>query len=137
MFWVALGPPCSAWVFSSWGERGLLFLVELGLLIVLASLVAEHKFYAFGLQQFCGMWVQHLQLMGSRARDQCMWYTDVVVSRHVGSSLTRDWTHIPRTGRQILNHWPQGSPSRILFYDCIIGCSSILLSCFHFLFIMN
>ena len=31
-----------------------IFLVVMGLLIELASLVAEHKFYAFGRQQFCG-----------------------------------------------------------------------------------
>ena len=32
-----------AWAFSSCGERGLLFIVVHGLLIVVASLVAEHR----------------------------------------------------------------------------------------------
>ena len=33
---------CSAWAFSSCDERGLLFIAVRGLLIVVASLVAEH-----------------------------------------------------------------------------------------------
>ena len=37
-----LGLRCCAWAFSSCGERGLLFLAVCGLLIVVASLVAEH-----------------------------------------------------------------------------------------------
>ena len=42
LFMAALGLHCCAWAFSSCGERGLLFFVVLGLLIVVASLVAEH-----------------------------------------------------------------------------------------------
>ena len=38
----ALGPCCCARTFSSCGKRGLLFLVVRRLLIVVASLVAEH-----------------------------------------------------------------------------------------------
>ena len=38
----ALGLPCCARAFSSCGEWGLLFLAVHGLLIVVASLVAEH-----------------------------------------------------------------------------------------------
>ena len=37
-----LGLCCRAWAFSSCGERGLLFVVVCGLLIAVASLVAEH-----------------------------------------------------------------------------------------------
>ena len=33
---------CCVWAFSSCGERGLLFVAVRGLLIALASLVAEH-----------------------------------------------------------------------------------------------
>ena len=51
------------WVFSSCGERGLLFVVVRGLLIVVASLVAEHALLgarasvvvACGLRS-CGTW---------------------------------------------------------------------------------
>ena len=42
LFLSALGLRCCAWVFSSCGEQGLLFVVVHGLLIAVASLVAEH-----------------------------------------------------------------------------------------------
>ena len=44
-FWggAALGLRCCAWAFSSCGEWGLLFIVVCGLLIAVASLVAEHR----------------------------------------------------------------------------------------------
>ena len=42
LFLAALGPRCCVWAFSSCGERGLLFIAVHGLLIVVASLVAEH-----------------------------------------------------------------------------------------------
>ena len=42
LFLAVLGLHCCAQVFSSCGERGLLFVVVHGLLIAVASLVAEH-----------------------------------------------------------------------------------------------
>ena len=42
LFLVALGLRCCARAFSSCGEQGLLFVVVRGLLIAVASLVAEH-----------------------------------------------------------------------------------------------
>ena len=42
LFLAALGLHCSAQAFSSCGERGLLFVAVHGLLIAVASLVAEH-----------------------------------------------------------------------------------------------
>ena len=42
LFLAALGLHCCPWAFSSCGERGLLFVVVCGLLIAVASLVAEH-----------------------------------------------------------------------------------------------
>ena len=47
-------------------------------------LVAEHGLQVRGLQQ--------------------LWHMDLVAPQHVGSSRTRDLTHVPCTGRQILNH---------------------------------
>ena len=41
-FLSALGLGCCVWAFLSWGEQGLLFVAVRGLLIVVASLVAEH-----------------------------------------------------------------------------------------------
>ena len=40
-FFAALSLRCCARAFSSWGERGLLFVAVRGLLIVVASLVVE------------------------------------------------------------------------------------------------
>ena len=42
LFLAALGLRCCAWAFSSCGEQGLLSLAVCGLLIAVASLVAEH-----------------------------------------------------------------------------------------------
>ena len=54
-------------VFSSWGEQGLFFVAVHGFLIVVASLVAEHRLYSAG-----------LVVVGTRALG------------HLGSSETRD-----------------------------------------------
>ena len=43
LFFAALGLRCCARAFSSWGERGLLFVTVRGLLTAVASLVAEHR----------------------------------------------------------------------------------------------
>ena len=42
LFLAMLGLRCCAWAFSSCGKQGLLFIVVHGLLIAVASLVAEH-----------------------------------------------------------------------------------------------
>ena len=49
-FLAALGLHCCARAFSSCGEWGLLFVAVHGLLVVVASLVAEHRLYVHGLQ---------------------------------------------------------------------------------------
>ena len=43
----ALGLRCCAWAFSSCGEQGLLFVAVRGLLIAVASLVAELRLAAW------------------------------------------------------------------------------------------
>ena len=50
LFLAVLGLRCCARVFSSCGEPGLLFVAVRRLLIVVASLVAEHGLQARGLQ---------------------------------------------------------------------------------------
>ena len=49
LFLAAWGLRCCARAFSSCGERGLLFVAVCGLLIAVASLVAEHGLEARGL----------------------------------------------------------------------------------------
>ena len=50
LFLAVLGLRCCVWAFSSCGERELLFFAVRGLLIVVASLLAEHGLWARGLQ---------------------------------------------------------------------------------------
>ena len=50
LFLAALGLCCCKQAFSSCGEWGLLFVAVHGLLIAVASLVAEHRLQAHGLQ---------------------------------------------------------------------------------------
>ena len=75
---------------GSCGEWGLLFVAVRGLLIGVASLVAEHGSRHMG--------------FSSCMRVQQLWLTGLVAPRHVGSSRTRARTHVPCIGRWILNH---------------------------------
>ena len=51
LFMAVLGLCCCTWAFSSCGKQGLLFIAVCGLLIVVASLVAEHGLQTHELQQ--------------------------------------------------------------------------------------
>ena len=82
VFVTALGLPCSAWVFSSCSEQGLLFVVVWGFLIAVASLVSEHRLPTRGLQS--------LWFPVSRAGAQKPRRTGLVASWHEGSSWIRD-----------------------------------------------
>ena len=46
-----------------------------------------------------------LQSMVSGAHAQEFWYTGLVAPHHMRSSQTRNQTHAPWIGRQILSHW--------------------------------
>ena len=59
LFLAVLGLCCCAWAFSSCSERGLLFVAVCRLLIVMASLVAEHR-----------LQVRRLRSCGSRALER-------------------------------------------------------------------
>ena len=94
---------CLRWVFvaARWlslvaASRGYSFVAVRGLLIAVASLVAEHGLQVHGLQQ--------LWHAASRAQAQQMWHTGLVAPRHVGSSWIRAQTRIPCIGRRIPNH---------------------------------
>ena len=52
-----------------------------------------------------GAWHQRLQLTGCKhGLSSCVWHMHLVALRHVESSWTRDQTHVPCIGRQILIH---------------------------------
>ena len=78
-----LGLRFCARAFSSCGKRGPLFIAVRGPLTIAASR--------------CGA-------QAPVAQAQQLWLTGLVAPRHVGSSQTRAWTHVPCIGRQILNH---------------------------------
>ena len=52
-----------------------------------------------------GMWASLVAAHGLRARAQELWHTGLVAFWYVESSRIRDRTHVPCTGRRILNHW--------------------------------
>ena len=88
MYLVVLGLCCCAWPFSSCGERGLLFLVVLGFLIVVAS------FPCCGAQAL-GTWLHQLWLgsCGSWALKHILSSCGprvLVAPWHVGSAWIRD-----------------------------------------------
>ena len=73
----ALGLRCCVWAFSNFDEHRLLFVGVLGLLVVAASLVPEHRPWVRGLQ--------YLQHEGSVVVGH-----GLVSQWHVGSSQIRD-----------------------------------------------
>ena len=68
-------------------------------LLLLWSMGSRHMGFSS-----CGTRAQQLWLTGSRAQAQQSWHMGLLVLGHVGSSWTRNRTHVPCIGRQILNH---------------------------------
>ena len=57
-------------------------------------------------------------------RAQWLWCTGLVTLRHVGSSQTRDWTHVPALKGEFLTTWP---PGRSVFWSYNVeSCACIL-----------
>ena len=81
-----------------------------------ASLVLEPGFW--------GSWAQWLRFLDSKVQAQWLWPTGLVAPPHVGSSWTRDGTHVSCIGRQVLHH--QGSPA--LFFFCLFVCFLVLFT---------
>ena len=71
-------------------------------------------------------------LAGSRAQAQYLWRTGLAALWHVGSSQTRDRTHIPCTDRQILNHYTTREVP-CLFSFAFTICFGALFLIFFFL----
>ena len=67
-----------------------------------ASHVAEHRLQ--------GSWAQQLHHSGSGAQTQQLWCTGLVALQHVGSSRTRDQTHVPALQGGLLVTVPSGKP---------------------------
>ena len=102
LFLAALGLCCCVWAFSSCGEQGLLFLLRW--LLLLQSAGSRHAGFSS-----CGTWAsvvvaRRLSSCGSRALERRLSSCGLVALRPVGSSWTRDRTHVPCIDRWILNH---------------------------------
>ena len=92
-FWLCCVFIAALWLSLVTVIGGYSLIVVHGLLIAVASLVAGHIF------------------QGSQAWQ--LWHMGLVALWHVGSSQTRDQTHVPCIGRQILNQWTtRGSPEQ-------------------------
>ena len=79
--------------FSNCGEEGLLSVV-CGLLIAVASLVAEPGFWVCGPQQ---LWYTGSVVVAHRLES-----TGLAAPKRVGPSQTRNQTYVPCIGRRIL-----------------------------------
>ena len=118
-----------------------------GLLIVVASLVAEHRFQvhelqylwlagskALELQQLSTrvhwLWLrgprarrhQQLGCVGSRGRAQQMWHMGSAAPKYVKSSWTRDGTCVPCISRQSPIHYTTRKVLSFLFYSKNLFC---------------
>jgi len=96
---VVLGLRCFAWAFSSRSERVLLF--------------------------SRGSWASHCG-GSSCCRAQAVEHgvsSCGVVPRHVESSQTRDWTHVPCIGRWTPRHWTMGKSQLCFFFFFGTPCS--------------
>ena len=102
-------------LFSSCGERGLLFIAERGLLIGWLLLLQSTDSRRAGFSS-CGIRAQQLWLAGSRVQAQQLWRTGLVAPQHVGSSRSRTRTHVPCIGRQILNHCATREARQFFFF---------------------
>ena len=104
-FLSALGLLCCTRTFSSCGKRGLVFLVVHGLLIVVASLVAEHGLQACRLQQ-----LQHTGSVAVVHGPQSA-QASVVVARGLSICITRALGHtgFSSCGVQAQQLWLTGS----------------------------
>ena len=116
-----------------------LFLAALGLHCFIAacglSLVAASGGYSslrwagFSLRWLLLLWSTGCRPVGSVAV-ACGLYSagsvvvehGLVTPQHVGSSRTRDQTHVPCIGRRILNHCAtrEGKPLKVMFYVSIL-----------------
>ena len=70
-------------------------------LLLLLSMGSRHAGF-----RSCGAWaLRCVGFSSCSTRAQWLWRTGFVAPQHVGSSWTRDRTHVPCIGRRILNHW--------------------------------
>ena len=102
-FWLCWVLLAAGGLFSNCSKQGYSLVALLGLLIAVASHVAEHGLWMHGLH--------YLWLPGSRAQTQSLRHTSLFALQHVGSPHARDWTGVPCIA---VDH--QGSPRAIVLH---------------------
>ena len=115
LFLAVLGLCCCCVGFSPVvASKGYSIAVAHGLLIAVASCCRSQ---ALGHSDFSSRsrWAQKLWFPGSRAQATQLWRTGLVAPQHVGSSWTRDWTHVSCIGRWILYHWTTREAPLVVF----------------------
>ena len=112
LFWTALGL-----CFWNWHENfsscGWVFVSGTGMRISLV--VASEGYSSLQHTGFSWWWLLLLWSPGSRLVGSVLMAHNWVALRHVGSSWTRDQTHVPCTGRQILIHCTTGEEPVFIF----------------------
>ena len=79
------------------------FILELSFIYLFLFLAALGLCCCLRAFSSCGAWAQQF------------WLTGLVALQHVGSSQTRNLTHVPCVGRQILRHWTTRKVPGIVF----------------------
>ena len=105
LFLAVLGLCCCVWAFSSGSGWRLFFVAACGLLIMVASFIAEHSLLAHGLQ-YAAQGLSSCRVLPQLLH--CMW----------DLSQTNDLTHVSSIGRWILNHWTTGE-TLFSFFNCL------------------
>ena len=117
LFLPVLGLCCCVSFSQVVGSRSYSPVVGHGLLIAVASLVGDH-----GLQS---MPVSAAAAAGSRAQTRKSWRTGLVALQHVGSSCTRDDTHVSCISRWILHHLATWEALLFLSFICLFSVYGI------------
>ena len=73
------------------------------------------------LRSSCGSWGSHWGDLLSRGMGS-------VAPRQVGSSWTRDWTHVLCLSRWAPNHWPPGTSLPFAFHCSTLGVMFVILA---------
>ena len=111
-------PSCKRAFSSCWREAAPLRRHR-GLFMAVVSLAAELGFQApgsFGCStQARELWPEGSRVWGAGVRARWLWRLALVALRHAGSSLTRDWTCAPSSGKRILIHCNAGEVPHLSF----------------------
>ena len=105
-------------------------LLHAGLSLVVAS--GGHASLRCGASHCGGFSLRSAGFSSCRMRAQQLWRsTGLAAPRHVGSSRTRARTHIPCTGRRILNHCATREVPRVLYFFTLLYFPFYMVRTFH------